>query len=111
MATPNKEQFYQDITADTFCGYQWCKKLYGYSMYDKPFLERVFARLDELGRSRVKVIYAIYFKWQMALELEQDKSAAHWLVERTDKEYERNVKECQKQQKEEMGCSWMNGMF
>lgn len=93
METPSKEQFYQDLNADTFCGFQWCKKLYGYSMYDKSFLERVFARLDELGRDRVKVIYGLFLKWQMADELKADKEAGAYEREMIDKNYERQVKE------------------
>lgn len=111
MAAPSKEQFYQDLNEDTFCGYQWCKQLYGYSIGNEGFLEQVFARLDELGRDKVKVIFALYMKWEIKYQGEQEKEAAHWLVEQTDKNYERQVREWQKQQKEETGRSWMNGMF
>lgn len=50
-------------------------------------------------------------KWEIKYQGEQEKEAAHWLVEQTDKNYERQVREWQKQQKEETGRSWMNGMF
>ena len=98
MAAPSKEQFYQDLNEDTFCGYQWCKQLYGYSISNEGFLERVFARLDELGRDKVKVIFALYMKWEIRYQGEQEKEPAHWLVEQTEKEYERKVKECKKKQ-------------
>ena len=98
MVAPSKEQFYQDLNEDTFCGYQWCKQLYGYSISNEGFLERVFARLDELGRDKVKVIFALYMKWEIKYQGEQEKDAAHWLVEQTDKNYERQVRECKKKE-------------
>lgn len=54
MSAPSKENFFQSLTADTWCGWDWCRKLYGYSVTDPALLERVFARLDELNRPRVK---------------------------------------------------------
>lgn len=111
MSVPSKEQFYQDLNVDTFCGFQWCKKLYAYQMYNDGYLEKVFAKLDELGRDRVKVIYALYVKWEIARELEEMKEPVHWLVEQTDKEYERQVRECRKLQSREESLDWMNGMF
>ena len=64
MAAPSKEQFLADLNEDTFCGYQWCKQLYGYHLGNEGFVEHVFARLDELGREGVKAIYGLYVKWE-----------------------------------------------
>ena len=93
MSAPNKEEFYQSLNADTWCGWIWCQRLYGYSITDPTLLERVYARLDELNRPMVKHIYAFYIKTQIAHEMERTKDAGAWLVEQTDKNYERQVKE------------------
>jgi len=101
MSAPSKENFFQSLTADTWCGWDWCRKLYGYSVTDPAFLERVFARLDELNRLRVKHIYAFYLKTQIAHEKEQEREAGEWLDKQINKNYERQVKEteCQKKMK------------
>ena len=93
MSAPSKENFFQSLTADTWCGWDWCRKLYGYSVTDPAFLERVCARLDELNRPRVKHIYAFYLKTQIAHEKEQEREAGEWLTKQIDKNYERMVKE------------------
>lgn len=98
MSAPSKEEFYQSLNADTWCGWDWCRKLYGYQITDSEFLERVFVRLDELNRSRAKTIYGFYYKTQRAYEIEQERDAGAWLVDKTHKDYERKVKECQKKQ-------------
>lgn len=89
MSAPSKEEFYQSLTADTWCGWDWCRKLYGYQITDQAFLERVFARLDELNRSRIKTIYGFYYKTQRAYEIERERDAGAWLVDKTHKDYER----------------------
>ncbi len=45
MSTSSKEQFYNNLNAATYCGWDWCGKLYGYQCTDVGFLERVYARL------------------------------------------------------------------
>lgn len=97
----SKAEFYQSLNADTLCGWDWCRKLYGYQITDPAFLERVYARLDELNRPRVKHIYAFYLKTQIAHEKEQEREAGEWLDKQINKNYERQVKEteCQKKMK------------
>ncbi len=96
MSAPSKEEFLQDLTAATWCGYAWCRKLYGYQYTDPAFLQRVYARLDELGRDKVKYIYALYVKLEIAYEMEQEREAGADMVEQIDKNYERQVRECRK---------------
>ena len=96
MSAPSKEEFYQSLNADTWCGWDWRRKLYGYQITDPAFLERVFARLDELNRPRVKTIYRIYCRTQIAHERAQEREAGEWLTRQIDKNYERMVKEWQK---------------
>lgn len=98
MSAPSKEQFYQNLNAATYCGWDWCRKLYGYQYTDAAFLERVYARLEELERKRVKYIYALYVKTQIAHEMAQTQEVGKWLVEKTNKNYERKVKEWQRNQ-------------
>lgn len=96
MSAPSKEQFYQSLNADTWCGWDWCRKLYGYQVTDADFLQRVYARLSELNRDRVKHIYTFFVKTQIAHEMAQDRDAGRGMVEEIDKNYERQVKECRK---------------
>lgn len=99
MAAPSKEQFLADLNEDTYCGYQWCKQLYGYHLGNDGFVERVFDRLDELGRDKVKVIYGLFLKWQMTDEMKADKEAGAYEREMIDKNYERQVRECERNQR------------
>lgn len=92
MSAPSKEQFCQSLNADTWCGWDWCRKLYGYSVTDPTILERVFARLDELNRPMVKHIYTFYIKTQIAHEMEQTQDVGARLVEQIDRDYERKVR-------------------
>ena len=87
----NKEQFYQELNLDTYCGYTWCRKLYGYSKFEPKFLEQIGKKLDELGRSRVKYVFSVYFKTQMAYELGQEKAAGEWYSKQQEKKQEREV--------------------
>lgn len=61
----NKQKFYEDLNTATICGWEWCRKLYGYQLTDPAFLERVYARLEELSRDRVKNIYLFYVKTEI----------------------------------------------
>lgn len=105
MSAPSKEQFYQSLDVDTWCGWDWCRKLYGYQFTDADFLQRVYARLEELNREKVKYIYAFYVKTQIAHELAYEREAAAWLVAQTDKNYEREVKETEWQKKSKRNAS------
>lgn len=55
-----KEEFFQSLDAATWCGWDWCRKVYGYQVTDPDFLKRVYDRLDELNRGRVKNIYRLF---------------------------------------------------
>lgn len=105
MSAPSKEEFYQSLTADTYCGWDWCRRLYGYQYTDPDFLKRVFARLEELSRGRVKYIYALYVKLEIAYEIEQEREAGAELVNQIDKDYERKVKETEWQEKKKQSVS------
>lgn len=62
----SKEEFYQSLNTDTLCGWEWCRKLYGYQLMDPDFLKRVYARLEELNRDRVKNIYEFFVGMEKA---------------------------------------------
>lgn len=55
-----KEEFFQSLDTATWCGWDWCRKVYGYQVTDPDFLKRVYGRLDELKRGRVKNIYRLF---------------------------------------------------
>lgn len=100
-----KEEFFQSLNAATWCGWDWCRKVYGYQVTDPDFLKRVYARLEELNRDRVKHIYAFYIKTEIAHQMAQEREAGEWLADKTHKEYERKVKESQCQKKEKVSRS------
>lgn len=89
----NEEKFYQSLNADTWCGWDWCRKVYGYQITDPAFLERVFDRLDELNRDKVKFIYGFYLKTQIAHEIAIEREAGELVKKQIDRDYERQVKE------------------
>ena len=93
-----KEEFFQSLDAATWCGWDWCRKVYGYQVTDPDFLKRVYDRLDELNRGRVKNIYSFYVKTEIAHQTARKRIAAEWLADKTHKEYERKVREWQKKQ-------------
>lgn len=98
----SKEEFYQSLTADTWCGWDWCRKLYGYQITDPAFLERVFARLDELKRDKVKFIYGFYLKTQIAHEIAIEREAGELVKKQIDRNYERQVKETKWRENQQM---------
>ena len=93
-----KEELFQSLDAATWCGWDWCRKVYGYQVTDPDFLKRVYDRLDELNRGRVKNIYSFYVKTEIAHQTAQERDAGEWLADKTHKEYERKVREWQKKQ-------------
>ena len=111
MSGPSKEQFLEELNEDTFCGYVWCRKLYGYAWSDPKFLERVYKRFDELGRDKVKYIFHLYLKTENDHEQAINKDAAKWLAKQNNRKYERQVTDWKKLQSREENMDWMNGMF
>lgn len=93
-----KEEFFQSLDAATWCGWDWCRKVYGYQVTDPDFLKRVYDRLDELNRVRVKNIYLFYVKTEIAHQTARKRIAGEWLADKAHKEYERKVREWQKKQ-------------
>lgn len=89
----DKEKFLLELDHDIFCGYDWCRHLYAYQYADPAFLERVYARLDELGRCRTKSICALYLRSETEYWSRQEQEAGKWLVKRIDREYERQVRD------------------
>ena len=91
----NKQKFYEDLNTSTICGWEWCRKLYCYQLTDPAFLERVYARLEELSRDRVKNIYLFYVKTEIYFWSKELKdSGAAEMASRNYKE--RQVKEWKK---------------
>ena len=87
-----KEEFFQSINEDTFFGYQFCKMLYGYSLYDPPFLEAVLDKFRGYGRGAVEHIYSCYLYCQLRAEHEMLKPIGRKIAEKIDRDYERMVK-------------------
>lgn len=109
----NKQEFFQGITKDSPCGYEFCRMMYGYGMYDNEFLMEVMERFKEYGRDKVPYVYATYLYIEERLEKKNMISAATWLKQEIDRRYERSCKEQKvekRQQKEQSNQALMNAL-
>ena len=88
----DKAEFYQSINEDTPVSYNFCKMLYGYSMYDQAYLDAVLDKFSGFGRDKVKYIYGFYLCWELRIENEMLKPIARDMSEKFNKEFERKVK-------------------
>lgn len=106
----SKDEFYQNLNSETYCGYHWCKTLYGYAYTDHDFLNKVLDKLEELNRPFVKNIYGLYVKCELRNWSEEVRPDAEWQSNQTQRDYERKVKETE-WQKVEKNENWMSGMY
>lgn len=61
----NKQMFYENINQDTIFDEDFFRKVLGYSMYDKSFMEAVAAKLVSLCRAdAVQAYNAWYSVWK-----------------------------------------------
>ena len=97
----SKEEFYEGINEDTFAGAEFCRKLYGYCLYDDTFLERVMEKFKTLGRDKFIYVYSTFVQIYTHFQIEEEKEAGRWLVGKTEKEYERKVKEAEWEKKQQ----------
>lgn len=91
----NKESFIQSINAETEFNEAFFKKVYGYSMYDSAFLERVANVLIRIDR---KDIIVLYNQWYQNYKTQDDnmmKEVSKWY----QKECDRDFVKLQKQKK------------
>lgn len=100
-----KEEFKESINHDTAVTFQFCKKLYGYGYYDREYIQNILDKFDEMGRPFAKYIFGLYLKTELKLEAEMHKEAGQDMPKEIDRNYERMVKECQKQNLQNMSDS------
>lgn len=100
-----KEEFFQSINKDTFFGYQFCRMLYGYSLYDPPFLDAVLDKFRSYGRGAVEYIYSCYLYCELRAEHEMLQPIGREIAQKVDRDYEKKVKEWQKQSLQSMSDS------
>lgn len=84
----NKETFIQSISIETKFNEAFFKKVYGYSMYDQPFLTRVANELIHIDR---KDIIALYNQWYQEYKTQDDnmmKDISKWYQKECDKQYQ-----------------------
>ena len=86
-----KEEFFQSINKDTFFGYQFCRMLYGYSLYDPPFLDAVLDKFRSYGRGAVEYIYSCYLYCELRAEHEMLQPIGREIAQKIDRDYERRV--------------------
>jgi len=88
----NKQSFYDGISQDTVFDEAFFKKVLGYSMYDKPFLEAVAVKLTGIGRKDVADRYnAWYAAWKANDDAEM-KKVAEWYRKELDKDFKERQK-------------------
>lgn len=98
----NKESFIQSINAETDFNEAFFKKVYGYSMYDLPFLERVASELIRIDR---KDIIALYNQWYQEYKTQDDnmmKEISKWY----QKECDKNFVKLQKEKEQKVVRAW-----
>ena len=89
----NKEEFFQSIGSDTEADEDFLKRLYGYSLYDPPFLDAVLNKFRSYGRDAVRYIYSYYLYCELRAEREMLQPIAREMAKKIDRDYERQVKE------------------
>ena len=99
------EEFEKSINHDTAVTFQFCKKLYGYGYYDPEYIQSILDKFDEMGRPFAKYIFGLYLKTELKLEAEMYKDAGRDMPKEIDREYERMVKECRRQNLQNMSDS------
>lgn len=100
-----KEEFKESINQDTAVTFQFCKKLYGYGYYDREYIQSILDKFDEMGRPFAKYIFGLYLKTELKLEAEMYKEAGQDMPKEIDRNYERMVKECRRQNLQNMSDS------
>lgn len=87
----NKTEFYQNINADTQITEDFCKKLYGYSMYDLNFRRNVIHKLKSLGHKDASAIFNEYLKQEQQTMREILKPIAKDMVKEMNQACESRV--------------------
>lgn len=114
ILTPrSKEEFYQSITSDTAFSADFCRKVYGYDISYSGLADKVLALFESFGRPNVRYIYSLYLWAENHFWSEGVKAvnAPEMVRNDIDRNYERQVKEWQKETRQSVEENWMNGMF
>ncbi|MEY8331393.1 hypothetical protein AALB81_19085 [Lachnospiraceae bacterium 48-33] len=86
----NKQEFFNSVTRDTIADETFCKRVYGYSLYDKPFLSQITSKLIECKNIKAMKAYNEWLKIYLEEERQQVQEVAIWyqkfLKDRREKE-------------------------
>lgn len=102
----NKQSFYESINKDTVLDEVFFKKVLGYSMYDKPFLEAVATKLTGIGRKDVVQAYNQWYTAWKANDDQEMKKVAEWYHKEVDREFEK----WQKKEREKAVTEWKESL-
>ena len=92
----NKQSFFEGINQGTVFDEAFFKKVLGYSLHDKPFLEVVAAKLTSIGRGDAVQAYNVWYAaWKTNDDVEM-KKVAEWFHKECDREFEKRRKEHEK---------------
>jgi hypothetical protein len=89
----NKQSFYESIDRNTVFDEAFFKKVLGYGMYDKPFLEIVAAKLIEIGMPDMVEAYNEWYAAWKAEDDQQMKKVTEWYHKECDRVFEKRQKE------------------
>lgn len=92
----NKEEFYNSITPDTIADETFCKRVYGYSLYDKAFLARITEKLQKQGNIKAMRAYNEWLKVYLEKERQERKDIAEWYAKFRKNQREREDRELKK---------------
>lgn len=97
----NKQSFYESIDQDTVFDEAFFKKVLGYTMYDKPFLEAVAVKLAGIGRKDIVQTYnAWYAAWKANDDAEM-KKVSEWYGKELDRDFKKRERKQQEKAVEE----------
>lgn len=77
----NKQEFFNSVTRDTIADETFCKRVYGYSLYDKPFLSQITSKLIECKNIKVMRAYNEWLKIYLEEERQQAQKISAWYWE------------------------------
>ena len=106
----NKKIFFESINKDTIFDSDFYKKVYGYSVYDNEFLDKVSAKLIEIGKKDCIQEYNDWFtNWNHERLYGNGKSQglisiSRWYVKICDEQYQELMRSSKKKREVKVDC-------
>ncbi|MEY8331446.1 hypothetical protein AALB81_19380 [Lachnospiraceae bacterium 48-33] len=106
----NKQEFFNSVTRDTIADETFCKRVYGYSLYDRPFLSQITSKLIECKNIKAMKAYNEWLKIYLEEERQQAKEVAEWYRKFLNEKSEKEEREWKKNQTQ-IGKSYSDSLM